>query len=195
MACTPAAVAGGIANRELFPAAGRCLPLPHQLRTGILRLNVSDVTALIDAYAQGSTILRASLQTVNRLQLDLRPVAGKWSIREVVCHLADSEIVYADRMKRVLAEDNPMFFEADPEQFRKALYAKSRSIENELNVVTLIREHMSPILSSIDPNDFHRTGQHSLDGQMTLMTLLQRITSHIPHHVRFIDEKIAAFAR
>lgn len=151
------------------------------------------VRELIDAYSEGSAILRASLQTVDKVQLDLRPVAGKWSIREVVCHLADSEIVYADRIKRVLAEDNPTFFEADPEQFRRSLQVTNRSIENELNIVMLIREHMTPILRSIDQKDFARIGQHSLDGSMTLMTLLQRITNHIPHHVRFIDEKIAAF--
>ncbi|MEM9365904.1 MAG: DinB family protein [Planctomycetota bacterium] len=150
---------------------------------------------LIDEYARGSSELRAALQTVSEHELDLRPIAGKWSIREVVCHLADSEIVYADRIKRVLAEDNPTFFEADPDQFRQALWVENRNVENEFNVVTRIREHMEPILRSVRREDFDRMGQHSLDGPMTLMTLLSRITGHIPHHVRFVEEKVAAMRR
>lgn len=154
---------------------------------------MSRTRELIDAYCEGPAILQASLKRVDTRRLDLRPIEGRWSIREVVCHLADSEIVYVDRMKRVLAEENPTFFEADPDNFRQSLHAMNRGIENELKVVTLMREHMSPILCSIDPIDFHRAGQHSCEGPMTLMTLLQRITAHIPHHVRFIDEKIAAY--
>ncbi len=42
---------------------------------------------------------------VSREQLDAHPVPGKWSICEVVCHIADYEPVYADRMKRVIAEN------------------------------------------------------------------------------------------
>ena len=103
--------------------------------------------------------------------------------------------MYADRIKRVLAEDNPTFFEADPEQFSRSLRVENRCIEDELNVVAVIRKHMDSILRSIGEDDFRRVGHHSLDGPMTLKTLLQRITNHIPHHVRFIDDKIAAMRR
>ena len=153
---------------------------------------MSDIAAIIDAYSHGAMMLHESLQRVDESLVDLRPIAGKWSIREVVCHLADSEIVYADRIKRVLAEDTPTFFEADPEQFRESLHVENRNVEGELKVVEVIRQHMTPILRSLNDSDFHRSGQHSLDGPMTLKTLLQRITNHIPHHVHFIDEKIAA---
>ncbi|MEM6778331.1 MAG: DinB family protein [Planctomycetota bacterium] len=173
----------------LSPVTGR---FPHQSIARDYRKSMSEIQTLIDAYSTGSVTLHAAMQTVDDHQLDLQPIEGKWSIREVVCHLADSEIVYADRIKRVLAEDNATFFEADPEQFRRSLRVKDRNIEAELNVVELIREHMAPILRSMDRRDFQRMGHHSLDGPMTIMTLLQRITDHIPHHVRFINEKVAA---
>ena len=156
---------------------------------------MSDVSAMIDTYERGTAVLGASLQAADASQYDSRPVPGKWSIREVVCHLADAEIIYADRMKRVLVEHNPTFFEADPDQFRQALADESRTVDVELSVIESVRRHMLPILRSVDPDDFQREGVHSLDGPMTLQTLIQRITDHIPHHVRFIDEKIAALAR
>jgi hypothetical protein len=155
---------------------------------------MTDISTLIEAYSSGPSVLRDALQSTAHADVDARPIEGKWSVREVVCHLADSEIIYADRMKRVLAEDNPTFFEADPDLFRPALFCSRRPLDKELDVVAAIRAHMLPILRSCEADDFQRMGVHSLDGPLTLRTLLERITTHIPHHVAFIKEKLQAMA-
>ena len=151
---------------------------------------MADIPTLIDQYSSGSELLRGVMERAKHVDLDARPVEGKWSIREVVCHLADTEIIYADRMKRVIVEENPTFFEADPGLFSAALHCRQRPVGNEMNVVEAVRAHLFPVLLSCDASDFRRTGVHSLDGQMTLQTLLERITGHLPHHVAFIDEKL-----
>lgn len=153
---------------------------------------MNDISQLIEEYSIGAKLLRDALQSTPDSDLDTVPVAGKWSMREAVCHLADAEIIYADRMKRIIAEDSPTFFEADPNVFVPALYCSQRTLEAELNVVSAVRAHMLPILQTLATEDYQRTGEHSLDGTMTLQTLLQRITDHIPHHLTFIHEKIAA---
>ena len=154
-----------------------------------------DISTLIEAYSGGAKLLGDAMRSTVDVDLDAKPIEGKWSVREVVCHLADSEIVYADRMKRVLAEDNPTFFEADPGLFGPAPHCSQRPLDKELDVVEAIRAHMLPILQSCDANAFQRTGVHSLDGPMTLRTLLERITAHIPHHVAFIEEKLQAMGQ
>ena len=53
---------------------------------------------------------------------------------------------------------------------------------------------MARILRAVKPEDFQRQGRHSRDGALTLEVLLQRITAHIPYHVRFIEEKKLAMA-
>jgi len=153
---------------------------------------MADISKLVEEYAGGAKLLRRVMRATSHVDLDARPIEGKWSVREVICHLTDSEIVYADRIKRVLAEDNPTFFEADPNRFRRALFCQCRPLENELGVVDAIRAHLHPILQSCDVDAFRRTGVHSLDGSMTLMTLLERVTAHIPHHIAFIEEKLQA---
>jgi uncharacterized damage-inducible protein DinB len=155
---------------------------------------VDDVAGLMDGYAEGAAALRAALRGAEGVDIDARPIAGKMSIREVVCHLADAEIIYAERMKRVLVEDQPTFFEADPSRFGPALFCERRPLENELAVVEAVRAHMLPILQSCDAAAFARTGNHSRDGAMTLATLLERIVRHIPHHVAFVEEKVRALA-
>ncbi|MCA9031329.1 MAG: DinB family protein, partial [Planctomycetaceae bacterium] len=146
---------------------------------------MTEITTLIDDYAAGAQLLRDALQTASRVDIDDRPVEGQWSIREVVCHLADAEIVYADRMKRVIAEDNPTFFDLDPNIHVPALAGQHRMLDVEVNLIDAVRPHLLPILMACSDADFSRTGTHSLDGPMTLQILLQRITNHIPHHVAF----------
>ncbi|TWU28122.1 DinB family protein [Bythopirellula polymerisocia] len=152
---------------------------------------MTNIPILIQAYSAGAQLLRDAVRPTSNADLDARPIEGKWSIRELVCHLADSEIVYADRMKRVLAEQAPTFFDANPNLFVPALHCSQRQLKTEIAVIETIRAHMLPILQSCDSSDFHRTGVHSTDGNVTLQTLLERIVAHIPHHIAFIEEKLA----
>jgi uncharacterized damage-inducible protein DinB len=126
---------------------------------------------------------------MGREQLDARPVPGRWSTRQVVCHIADFEPVYADRMKRVIAEEQPTMFGGDPDVFAARLAYDRRDVEEELAMIEAVRRHVARILRALAPADFQRRGLHSTDGPITLETLLARIAAHIPHHVRFIEEK------
>ncbi len=155
---------------------------------------MDDIPALIEIYSRGAQQLRDAVRPVAESQWDATPIAGTWSIRQVVCHLADSEIVYADRMKRVLAEDAPTLFDADPDRFVPALHCAQRPLPTELDLIEAIRNHMLPILRSCDAKDFQRTGVHSSAGPLTLKNLLERVTAHLPHHIAFIEHKIRALA-
>lgn len=151
-----------------------------------------DILELIETYAAGPQKLRAAVAGMTDEQLRARPVAGKWSTLEVICHIADFEPVYADRMKRVIAEDQPTMFGGDPDVFAARLAYDRRSIDEELNLIDAVRRHVTTILRTLSPEQFQRTGNHSIDGPITLAELLRRIASHVPHHVKFIEEKKAA---
>jgi uncharacterized damage-inducible protein DinB len=144
---------------------------------------------LIDQYLAGPELVRRAVQKMNDEQLDSRPIPGKWSTRQVVCHVVDFEPIYADRMKRVIAENCPTFFGGDPDVFAAHLAYDHREIGTELELMTAVRRQMAAILRELKADDFQRTGKHSEAGPLSLETLLQRIGDHVPHHVRFIDEK------
>ncbi len=150
--------------------------------------------ALIEQYLAGPGLLRHAVAGMTRDQLLARPVPGKWSTQEVVCHLADYEPIYADRMKRVIALKEPELLKGDPGLFAARLAYDHRDVEEELAFVELTRRQMTRILRALKPEDFQRFGLHSRDGALTLDNLLQRVTAHIPHHVHFIDEKRRALA-
>ena len=144
---------------------------------------------LIDQYLAGPELLERSIQGLNDEQLDARPIAGKWSTRQVVCHIVDFEPIYADRMKRVIAENCPTFFGGDPDIFAAGLAYGHRPVGTELELLVAVRRQMATILRELNAEDFQRMGKHSEAGPLSLETLLQRITGHVPHHVAFIDEK------
>lgn len=145
---------------------------------------------LLQQYEQGADLLRACVARARSEQLRMHPIAGKWSIQQVVCHLADFEPIYADRMKRVLVEDNPTLFGGDPDVFAAGLHYDHRNVHEELELIAVVRKQMVRILRQTDVEDFQRTGVHSEAGPLTLETLLERITGHIPHHLKFIEEKL-----
>ncbi len=150
------------------------------------------IASLIDAYEQGPLLLANTVGTAPESTWDATPIPGKWSLRQLVCHLADCEIMYADRMKRVLAEDRPLMPDADQEVHVPVLTLPQRTLPTELAVITAVRAHMAPILRATGADSFQRTGNHSLEGPLSLRTLLERVTAHIPHHVRFAEEKLTA---
>ncbi len=145
--------------------------------------------SLIDQYLAGPGQLRSALAGLNPEQLDAHPIPGKWSIKEVVCHIADYEPVYADRMKRVIAEDKPMLLAGSPDAFVARLAYDQRNVDEELSLIEIVRSQMARILRSLQPEDLQRTGNHSVRGPVALESLLQQITDHIPHHLAFVEEK------
>lgn len=154
-------------------------------------MNLSDLSLsrLVDEYLKGPKLLRDAVAGMTREQLTARPVAGKWSTLEVVAHLADFEPVYGDRMKRILAEDEPTLFGGDPDRFAAKLAYHARDLETELCLIECVRQQMAAILRTVPEADFQRVGRHSEAGPLSLRTFLERITNHIPHHLPFIAEK------
>jgi hypothetical protein len=144
---------------------------------------------LIDSYLAGPKALHQAVAGMSREQARARPVPGKWSTLEVVCHLADFEPVYADRMKRVIAEERPSLLGADEKRFAAALAYHDRDLEEELTIIERTRSQMARILRTLPAEALARVGVHNERGPRTLEQLLTTATGHIPHHVKFIEEK------
>ena len=148
--------------------------------------------AMIDEYLAGPQKLRDAIDGMTDAQINAAPIPGKWTTRQIICHIADFEPVYANRMKLIAAEENPTMFGGYPAVFAAGLAYDERDIEEELQLIAAARKHVARIMKTLKPEQFDRTGEHSKDGPISLEVLLPRITNHIPNHIAFIEEKRAA---
>jgi hypothetical protein len=117
-----------------------------------------DQAALLDAYLGGPDRLRSTVTGMSREQMISRPVAGRWSVLEVVCHLAETDANIALRIKRVLSEERPVFDRVKPELMLAALAYHDRDVEDELGIFDLTRRQMGRILRASPPEAWERTG-------------------------------------
>jgi uncharacterized damage-inducible protein DinB len=150
---------------------------------------MSTLSTLIDEYLAGPRALRKAVVGMSREQLVARPVPGKWSTLEVVAHLADFDPILADRLKRVIAEDNPPLIGADQNRFQAALAYHDRDLEEELAIIERTRSQMARILRTLPDSALRRVGQHDERGPLTLEQLLSGAAKHIAHHLQFVTEK------
>jgi hypothetical protein len=144
---------------------------------------------LADAYEAGTADLRRAVAGMSREHLLARPVPGKWSTLEVVCHIADFEPIQADRMKRIIAMDRPDLLGADETRFAATLAYHDRDLDEELVVIDVTRRQMARILRRLPEEAAGRIGVHNERGPKSLTDLVTGATAHVAHHLPFIAEK------
>jgi uncharacterized damage-inducible protein DinB len=144
---------------------------------------------MIDAYLDGVAQLKRVVIDLNPEQLRKRPVAGRWSTLEVVCHVVDSEQIWCHRMKRVIAEERPLLIGYDESRFTAALDYHQSELNQELALLENMRHQMARILRGLPLAAWSRTGVHNERGLITLDQMLQAEIEHIPHHIAHIIQK------
>ena len=144
---------------------------------------------LIEEYEKGGDDLRMAVRGLQREDLLAFPVPGTWSIQQIVIHLLDAELVIADRIKWVIAEEKPSLLAFDENRWVKNLYYEDQSVEDAVTIVELSRRNLARVLKKLPPEAFKRTGVHNERGPLTLEDLVAGGVSHLKHHIKFIVDK------
>lgn len=146
-------------------------------------------TPLLDRYHQGTNALREAIDGLSPDDLKAHPVPGTWSIQEIVLHLMDSELVLSDRMKRMLAEENPLLVEFDESKFAQRLGYQSLDPLLACEIFEANRRMTAQILTGCKEEDFRRPGKHTERGRVTVADFLEITVDHLAHHLGFLREK------
>jgi uncharacterized damage-inducible protein DinB len=146
---------------------------------------------LIDTFASGGDQLRAAVAGLSDDELRTRCAPGVWSIHEVVVHLADSDAIAIDRMKRMLTEENPTQLNADETAYVERLFPHEQSLADALTLFDVGRRQFARVLRLLPDDAFERPATHELGGRRTLAAMVASYTDHLAHHLRFIREKRA----
>jgi hypothetical protein len=144
---------------------------------------VSTITATPDKLA----IL---LEALGATGANRQPAPGKWSGREIMCHLADCELVFAFRLRQTLAQDNHVVQPFDQDQWAKG-YAMTYDAESALKVFSTVRQWNLKLIKSLPPEAFSKRLTHPERGEMSFHVLVETMGGHDINHLRQL-ESIAA---
>lgn len=151
--------------------------------------------SIIERYAAGALAPAKAMEGMTREQLLATPVPGKWSTQQVIIHLMDSDLVGAERMKRVIATQRPLLLGYDETAFAQSLFYDRLDAALACDIFAKNRELVAVILRALPDEAFKRTGVHSERGLETLEELVVGYCAHLEHHLKFIEEKRRALRR
>jgi hypothetical protein len=137
--------------------------------------------ALVAKYKDGYAQVASALEGAADVELDRRPAPGKWTAREIVHHLADSEMTSAIRLRRLLAEDRPVIVGYDQEEFARKLHY-DRPIGASLEALKAARATTGAILDRMTDDEWAREGTHTESGRYTVLQWLQIYAEHAHNH-------------
>ena len=122
-----------------------------------------------------------------------RPEApGKWSIRHVVRHLADSEIVWGYRLRRIVAEDRPPIHGYDQDGWAERLHYERADLVEALAEIRALRAGNLRLLRSLGPVERKRAGVHSERGEESVEHLIRMYAGHDLLHLNQLERIRAA---
>jgi heme-degrading monooxygenase HmoA len=150
---------------------------------------------LIEDYVACGPKLRQAVAGLNRDELMARPGPGKWSILELVLHLADSDAISIDRMKRILTEENPPLLYADETAYVEHLLSHEQSLEDALTLFDVGRRQFARVLRKLPDAAFERKGTHNRRGPVSVADMVKGYIDHVNHHLKFLYEKRAKLGK
>lgn len=137
---------------------------------------------LIDQYADGYNEVIRALEGIPTNKLTAHPIPGKWSAAEIIHHLADSEMNSALRLRRLLAEDNPLIVGYDQDLYATLFRYNERDIAPALEAFRSSRATTVQIIEQMTGADWQRTGTHSEAGAYGTEIWLQTYAAHAHDH-------------
>jgi DinB superfamily len=148
---------------------------------------MSEVTALLERYRRAPELLAALLTGVYGEEEDFLTAPGKWSIRQIVAHLADTELVAAHRFRQVIAEENPTLIAFNQEAWAVHLDYARRKPKQSLETFRRLRAENYDLLKELPADAFARAGNHNERGRLTLGQMVEGFANHAESHARQVQ--------
>jgi hypothetical protein len=150
-------------------------------------MDTSERTRLIGLYRDGYRAIVEALHGAAEEEFDVRPGEGRWTVREIIHHLADSEMTAAIRLRLLLAEDRPAIRGYDQDEFARRLHY-DRPHEASLEAFRYARESTAQLMDRMTEADWLREGTHTEVGAFSVEKWLEIYAPHAHRHARQIVE-------
>jgi hypothetical protein len=143
-------------------------------------MDAEERATLIRQYREGYEVVVEALDGVTDEELD-RSATSDWTPRQIAHHLADSEMMSAIRIRRLLAEPEPVIYGYDEKAFAERLTG-DRPIQPSLEAMRWARETCAQLLERMTEDDWRIVGTHTESGRYSIEEWLRIYASHAHDH-------------
>lgn len=140
----------------------------------------------VDVLSRTPSTLPQAIEGLSREQLRQPEQPGKWSIGQVLQHLADSEVVWAWRMRLILAQDRPQITGYDQDLWAERLHYEEADPSDAIEQFTVLRRGNLRLIARASSDDLKRVGVHIERGEESLDHLRRLYAGHDLLHLRQI---------
>jgi hypothetical protein len=141
----------------------------------------------VEVLRKTPAVLERFLETVPGQILTVPEAPGKWAIRDVVAHLADSELVGGVRLRMVLSHDRPTIVGYDQDLWAERLRYREVDVRDALEQFSMLRRRNMRLWESLGPADLARVGRHSERGEESLGHMRKLYAAHDVLHLRQLE--------
>lgn len=152
-------------------------------------------------YVEGKqplAVQAATADTVDRLikglstaELRMRPAPDKWSVSEIIAHLADGEVVGAFRLRFILGSPGARVVAYDQDKWVTSGHYDKRDPQKSVELFRVLREANLSLLESLQPEQWKQYGMHSERGQESIEQMVRMFAGHDINHLRQIEDIVA----
>jgi uncharacterized damage-inducible protein DinB len=133
--------------------------------------------------------LQSLIAALGTDKLNAAPAPGKWSVRDILCHLADCEVVFAFRLRQALAQDRHVIQPFDQDDWA-ATYERYDA-HAALATFAAIRQWNLALIAGLGAGDFDKPLNHPERGDMTLQAVIETMGGHDLNHLRQVEAILA----
>lgn len=127
--------------------------------------------------------LERLIKGVPEEKLKLRPAPGKWSVIEILAHLAEDELSGSWRYRQILQYERPLLLGFDQDLWARIGDYGSWSAQEALEMFRLLRNANLRMFTQLTPEQWQRHGVHSERGRMTVQELCRHMAAHDVNHI------------
>lgn len=152
-------------------------------------------TAQLKIYSEGSAALDKLISRIPEQAIDYRPGPGKWSIREIVLHLADSEANSYIRCRKGIAESGSSVVAYAQDAWAEKLNYAGSNLQQALELIRLLRSMNSNLLNRLPAEAWETVYFHPESGRNTLDDWLANYAGHFEVHLKQIERNLESFSK
>ncbi len=154
---------------------------------------MSEIPELLERFRRGAELVAVAITGAAGPEVDFKPAPDKWSVRQIVAHLADAEAANVVRLRQVISEDNPTLAPFDQNAWAEKTNYSKRKPSQSLETMRQLRADNHELLKDLPPETYSRTGHHLRRGTLSLLDLLRLFAEHAENHAAQIREVRGAY--